>query len=405
MVPSLCWHDAVGRPLSLGCQRYGAQRLCRRAFSRRMDGYLHYYGKLKNQEGMLRDRARVEGYRAGLLAAASRLRDATVLDIGTGSGIMAMLAAQCGAKKVFAVEASPEVARVASRLARANGFVGTIEVIPKHLEDITDEDISPGSVDVIVSELFSHFLVGELGLQPVTLARKRFLRPGGLVLPAIGRLMLSPFDDKELGAELRGRHSFWAQRDFYGLNLTSALKFAEEQSLCENVCDLVDPATLLVAPAEAPFEILDLAGPTDPDVWRLIEFEAQFPQRARDAVVDGLCGWWDIEFSGDGISNPAPVLSTAPDAPPTVWAQNRFMLNRPLAAKATDRLAATCQLRMNSVRESYTLKIELRNRSSGSVSVAGPIELSNVYARHFASPLPFPVVDGDTQLPLRGDRI
>lgn len=371
-----------------------------------MDGYLHYYGKLKNQEGMLRDRVRVEGYRAGLLAAASRIRGATVLDIGTGSGIMAMLAAKCGAKKVFAVEASPEVARVASRLARANDFVGTIEVIPKHLEDITDEDIAPGSVDVIVSELFSHFLVGELGLQPVTVARARFLRPGGLVLPSVGWLMLSPFDDKELGAELRGRHSFWAQRDFYGLDLTSALRIAEEQSLRENVCDLVDPASLLVAPAEAPRKILDLAGPTDPNAWRSIEFEAPFPRRARDAVIDGLCGWWDVEFSGDGVSSPAPVLSTAPDAPPTVWAQNRFMLDKPLAAKAADKLTAKCQLRMNSIRESYTLRIDLINNSSNELARAGPIELSNVYARHFASPLPFPIVDGDAQPPpLRGDRV
>ena len=39
------------------------------------------------------------------------------------------------------------------------------------------EDIPLKSVDVIVSELFSHFLVGEVGLQVVTEA-KRFLKPG-----------------------------------------------------------------------------------------------------------------------------------------------------------------------------------------------------------------------------------
>merc|ERR1719460_1455944 len=126
---------------------------------------------------MLRDRARVDGYLEGLKAAASRLDGATVMDIGTGSGIMALFAAKCGAKKVYAVEASPDIARLASRIIRTNGYSDRIEVIPKHLEDITDGDVAPGSVDVIVSEIFSHFLVGEMGLQPVTVARQRFLRP------------------------------------------------------------------------------------------------------------------------------------------------------------------------------------------------------------------------------------
>ncbi|CAE8642566.1 unnamed protein product [Polarella glacialis] len=107
----------------------------RRSFARRIDGYLQYYGMLKNQEGMLRDKRRVEGYRQAFKAHAAQLQGATVMDIGTGSGILAFLAARYGAKKVYAVEASPDMARAASRLARANGLVGVVEVVPKHLQD------------------------------------------------------------------------------------------------------------------------------------------------------------------------------------------------------------------------------------------------------------------------------
>mmetsp|Transcript_85188 Transcript_85188/g.264684 ORF Transcript_85188/g.264684 Transcript_85188/m.264684 type:complete len:409 (+) Transcript_85188:61-1287(+) len=365
---------------------------------RRVEGYLQYYGLMKNQEGMLRDPLRIEAYQAALAAVAPQLQGATVMDIGTGSGILAFLAARHGARRVYAVEASRDIARVASRLARANGFTGVVEVVPKHLEDITDEEVAPGSVDVIISELFSHFLVGEVGLQVVTEARRRFLRPGGLVLPSTAWLRLSPFEDRELGAELRSRHAFWRQRDFYGLDLTAALPLAEEQTLRQNVVDVVDPAGLLVPPAEAPGHELDLAGPSDPGVWRQITFEAAFPRRTRDAVVDGLCGWWDALFPAPG-GGPAPVLSTSPDAPPTVWAQCRFLLDRPLAAAATARLTAHCELRVSEARESYTLRLELRNHSTGAVSRAGPVELSNVYARHFASPMPFPAEAGHDELP------
>jgi len=360
---------------------------CRRGFAakRRIDGYLHYYGKLKNQEGMLRDKARVEGYKLGIEAARSKIEGKTVMDIGTGSGILAMFAARCGAKKVYAIEASPEMARVASRLIRANGFTGVIELVPKHLEEVSEDEIPKGSVDVIVSELFSHFLVGEIGLQVVTMAKERFLRPGGLILPEIAWLKISPFEDKALATELRSRHRFWNNRDFYGFDLTGVLAIAEEQTVQENICDIVHPSELLVPPSEAPGKEINMATPDDPKIWNKISFEVEFPKRSKDAVIDGICGWWDVIFSGGG-GDTAPVLSTAPDAPPTVWAQNRFLLDRPLAAKADEKLTAKVEMKTHAERESYTVWIHLKNEVTRESSRAGPINLSNVYARHFAQP-------------------
>lgn len=338
---------------------------------------------------MLRDSARCDGYRAALEAAASQIKGATVLDIGTGSGFLAMLAAQHGARKVYAVEGSPEIAAVASRLVRENNFASVVEVVPKLLEDITEEQIPTGSVDIIVSELLSHFLVGELGPQVVTLAKRRFLKPGGLILPAVAALKMSPFEDSSLGAELRARHSFWNQRDFHGIDLRPAVKLAVEQQMREVVLDIVDPASLLVPADVAPASILDMAAPSDPSAWKRLNFELEFPGLSRDGVIDGLCGWFDLIFQGAG-TGPAPVLSTSPDAPDTVWAQCRFMLDRPMAVKAAARLTAVCALRVDKARESYTLRIELRNHTTGAVSRAGPIRLSDVYARHLAHAQPFP---------------
>eukprot|EP00929_Paragymnodinium_shiwhaense_P037188 TRINITY_DN19858_c0_g1_i1.p1 TRINITY_DN19858_c0_g1~~TRINITY_DN19858_c0_g1_i1.p1 ORF type:complete len:428 (+),score=83.14 TRINITY_DN19858_c0_g1_i1:54-1286(+) len=357
----------------------------RRCFSgrRRIDGFLHYFGKLKTQEGMLRDDLRVGGYVAGMEGAANRLKGATVMDIGTGSGILAMTAAKLGAKKVYAVEASPAMARVASRLVRANDLATVVEVIPKHLEEITEEDVPAGSVDVIVSELFSHMLVGEVGLQVVTQAKSRFLKPGGLVLPERARLKLSPFEDKELTAELLQRHSFWSQQNFCGFDLSSALPMAWEQALYENIVDIVDPRSLLVAPDAAPAHELDLAGPTDPEHWRMIAFEVEFSPLKKEAIIDGFCGWWDVVFSG-GDAEPAPALSTSPDAPPTVWAQCRFLLKEPLVVSAAAKLTAKVEMKLNKGKESYSLKMAVKNHETGKSSAAGPIELSDVYARHFA---------------------
>ena len=51
-----------------------------------------------------------------------------MLDIGTGTGVLAIWAAQAGAKKVYAVEATA-MARHAKALARANGCGSVVQVI------------------------------------------------------------------------------------------------------------------------------------------------------------------------------------------------------------------------------------------------------------------------------------
>jgi protein arginine N-methyltransferase 1 len=58
-----------------------------------------------------------------------------VLDVGTGSGILAIWSAQAGARKVYAVEAT-NVAEHARELVRANGVADIVEVIQGTMEDI-----------------------------------------------------------------------------------------------------------------------------------------------------------------------------------------------------------------------------------------------------------------------------
>lgn len=58
-----------------------------------------------------------------------------VLDVGTGSGILAIWAAQAGAKKVYAVEAT-QMARHARNLVVGNGVEHVVEIIEGAIEDV-----------------------------------------------------------------------------------------------------------------------------------------------------------------------------------------------------------------------------------------------------------------------------
>lgn len=69
---------------------------------------------------MLEDHKRTGAYYAAVMQNRAQFVGKTVLDVGTGSGILALFAAKAGARKVYAVEAT-DMAKHARRLVEANG--------------------------------------------------------------------------------------------------------------------------------------------------------------------------------------------------------------------------------------------------------------------------------------------
>ena len=69
---------------------------------------------------MLEDHKRTGAYYAAVMQNRAQFVGKTVLDVGTGSGILALFAAKAGARKVYAVEAT-DMAKHARRLVESNG--------------------------------------------------------------------------------------------------------------------------------------------------------------------------------------------------------------------------------------------------------------------------------------------
>ena len=68
--------------------------------------YFCTHGYLYHQKDMLEDQNRMTAYSDAVRLNPDSFRGKVVLDVGTGSGVLAMWAAQAGAKKVYAVEAT-----------------------------------------------------------------------------------------------------------------------------------------------------------------------------------------------------------------------------------------------------------------------------------------------------------
>lgn len=181
--------------------------------------YFKFYSKLQNQQNMLMDEVRTSHYRNAILNNKLDFQGKVVMDVGAGSGILSLFAAQAGAKKVYAVEAS-NMALSAKKLIEANGLGHIIEVINTMVEDIPQESIGK-IVDVIVSEPLGTFLLNERMLETYVIAREKFLKPDGKMFPASAHFCIIPFYDEAIYTEQMSKTVFWDNKNFYGVDLTS----------------------------------------------------------------------------------------------------------------------------------------------------------------------------------------
>ncbi|KAF2549496.1 hypothetical protein F2Q70_00023848 [Brassica cretica] len=205
--------------------------------------YFHYYGQLLHQQNMLQDYVRTGTYYAAVMENRSDFAGRVVVDVGAGSGILSMFAAQAGAKHVYAVEAS-EMAEYARKLIAGNPlFADRITVIKGKVEDIE----LPEKADVLISEPMGTLLVNERMLESYVIARDRFMSPNGKMFPTAGRIHMAPFSDEFLFIEMANKALFWQQQNYYGVDLTPLFGSAHQGYFSQPVVDAFDPR-LLVSP-------------------------------------------------------------------------------------------------------------------------------------------------------------
>src|SRR2546428_8070865 len=125
---------------------------------------------------MIADRVRMDAYMQALRSAVKP--GAVVVDIGTGTGIFALLACRFGARRVYAIEPNDAI-QVAREIARANGYAERIEF----LQMISTRAVLPEKADVIVSDLRGGLPLCEINIPCLPKAGPRFLFPAGNLIP------------------------------------------------------------------------------------------------------------------------------------------------------------------------------------------------------------------------------
>jgi protein arginine N-methyltransferase 1 len=242
---------------------------------------------------MIADRGRFEAY-SNAIAKAVRAGDA-VLEIGCGPGVFGLLACRAGARKVYAID-SEEIVHFAQELAVANGFADRMEFIQSDSRKVQ----LPESVNVIVSDIRGSLPFFGHAIASIEDARKRFLAPGGRLIPQRDTLKAALIDASEFYSKLV---SPWLKAS-PGLNLSSSVSLLLNGSYTSNF----NSDQLL----------------TETQIWGVLDYSAGAKPCAavdlnfsvtRTGTAHGVCLWFETELL-DGIG-----YSSGPGSRKTVYGQ------------------------------------------------------------------------------------
>lgn len=119
------------------------------------------------------DNERIESYNIGIQSAVKN-KESIVLDIGTGCGVLAMLAARAGAKKVYALEVDSYLANITKQIIKHNKLDGIIEVINDDARSFNlknyglDTKLNVVTMDLLTTGLIDEYQVAAVNNLHVT---------------------------------------------------------------------------------------------------------------------------------------------------------------------------------------------------------------------------------------------
>jgi len=250
--------------------------------SKNMVAIRKLYEDLEFHKGLLNDSHRVETYRTALTQNPSLIKDATVLDVGCGTGILSAFAVEGGASNVVGVDMVS--------VAKCDGVDDVQFVIGKPIQKAK---LPIQKYDVIVSEFMGCALYEENITDMFLYARDNYLKPGGALLPDRGTIYVCGF-----------------KSDTNGYDGCKTLEYVDPQNILTDdyVIHRVDFTTVKL---EDTFEIS-----SD------IRFDS-------DEIIDGLVVWFDTEFTSRFCKEHPCVLNTKR---PTSWFHTVLRFKKPRKA-------------------------------------------------------------------------
>src|SRR5579863_8614377 len=267
---------------------------------------------------MIADRVRMNAFRQALRTAIQP--GAVVMDIGTGPGIMGVLACDLGASRVYAIEPG-DIIQVAREIAAANNCTEKIVF----LENTSSKVSISARVDVIVSDMRGILPLFENHIPSIADARRRFLMPGGTSIARRDRIWVAVVEAPEAFGKIADP---WA-----GNALGQDLTVARHKVLNDFRKWRMKPEQLLTEPQL--WATLDYATIENPDFCGTVHWNVM-----RGGTGHGILVWFDMDLA-EGVS-----FSNGPEAPETVYGAAFFPWLEPVSLAAGQNLSVELEAKL-----------------------------------------------------------
>jgi len=266
----------------------------------------------------LSDGPRLDAFRAAL-AATVRAGD-VVVDVGSGTGVLAWFACAAGAARVYAIESGGMI-EVARALAVENGVADRIVFLAGHSSEVE----VPERADVLVGDLAGR-MGFEAGVFEVYRGAARWLKPDARVIPSSITIHAAPVEHRDA----HDAATFW-RRPVDGFRVESAMRWA----LNTGYPHRFDPAHLLTpATVSATFSTVEA-----PELLRIDGTIAA----ERSGTMHGVGAWFSAALA-PGVAG--ATMTNAPGAPSRINRRNVFLpLDRPMALAAGDAVQISIRIR------------------------------------------------------------
>ncbi len=275
------------------------------------------YTALNYHAPLIADERRIQSFQAAIESVVHS--GDIVADIGCGTGILTLLACRAGARHVYAIDEGP-IIELAKLIIGKNGYADRVTFI-NHL---STRARLPEAVDVIISETIGNYGAEEQILPTLWDARRRWLKPGGKIIPQALDLYCAPIAWPEDEPAL----SVWRQ-PVCGFDFSPGLAFAVNQQYSRRL----SPQHVLAEGScycRVDLTPAALAGGTLPKVAGTVSFRVTQP-----GVMHGIGGWFKAWLT-ESI-----VLTNSPHALPTSWGQRCLPIAEPCPVAAGDEVEVT----------------------------------------------------------------
>jgi SAM-dependent methyltransferase len=259
---------------------------------------------------MIEDETRMDAFRRAI--AGSVTPESVVIDLGAGTGIMALIACRHGAKRVYAIDPSDAI-QLGREAAAANGYADRIVFI----QDRSDRVTLPEKADLIVEDMGGVLPWFGTHLLDVIDARERLLAPGGRIISRSVTVFAALIEDDAL---YRERMEPWSG-GFDGLDLRAGMRYAS----CSPASHAL-PADAMRSEPRALAEIIYLSV-RSPHAHGKAVLEV-----TRAGVVHGLALWFEPELV------PGIRICNAPGNDAKTYGQRFFPWPEPVSMQPGDRV-------------------------------------------------------------------